>query len=139
LTVFFFLRVGTGFLAKPLFFFLDFAVAMAGVPPFPRKIYEFSLLREHNLLFFPRLSRIKIKFSGKINRLPPKNRRPVKKLFLPIGWWVANLQLSGGDYSERQKKVDIVCPAFLCKIPPTPLYKRGARGDFIGEFLKGAV
>jgi hypothetical protein len=57
---------------------------------------EFSLLREHNLLFFPRLSRIKIKFPGGKNRLPPKNRRPIKKLFLPIGWWGANLQFSGG-------------------------------------------
>jgi len=28
---FLFLRVGTGFLAEPLFFFLDFAVAMEGV------------------------------------------------------------------------------------------------------------
>src|SRR5512135_2953856 len=34
LAAFFFLRVGTGFLAKPLFFFLDFAVAMAGFLPF---------------------------------------------------------------------------------------------------------
>jgi len=44
---------------------------------------EFSLLREHNLPFFPRLSRIKIKFPGKINRLPPKIEGQSKNSFSP--------------------------------------------------------
>jgi len=42
------------------------------------------------------------------------------------------------DYGERQKKFGIVCPAFLREIRRTPLYERGARGDFVGGFLDGA-
>jgi hypothetical protein len=65
----------------------------------------FSLLRDHNLLFFPRLSRIKINFPGKINRLPPENRKRIKKLFLPIGCWRANLQFPGGANTNASNKM----------------------------------
>jgi len=67
---------------------------MKGVPPFPRKMSGFSLLRDHNLLFFPRLSRIKIKFPGKITWLPSRIERGIKKLLPSIGWWRAKLQFS---------------------------------------------
>jgi len=38
-------------------------------------------------------------------------------------------------YSEQQKKVGTAYSAFPGKIPPTPLYERGARGDFGWGFL----
>jgi hypothetical protein len=41
-------------------------------------------------------------------------------------------------YRERQKIVEFLSLAFPRKIPPTPLYERGARRDFDGGSLKGA-